>query len=620
MTDSDSHWLELPRLRLAPAREPRSAYLTMRDGVRIAVDVFEPVERSRRAPTIIRQTRYMRSLEPRRGGGWLLPELDLYARTRRAFLAAGYAWVDVDVRGTGASTGTWASPWFQDEIADGAEVIDWIVRQPWSNGRVGSLGISYDGTCADMLASMKHPALVAIAPIFALYDVFTDVAFPGGIHLSWFTERWAEYNAALDRNAFAEGMAIPLAIMGVSGRASPHPHPLERALGWAVRRGEREGRASIARVLSKLIEGVRKVDGERLVRDRSGNMDVHTIGKRVVYRDDTGLSEPHPEATVDTLSPHVRRTEVAASGVAIYSYSGWRDGAYPHSAIKRFHALPRDGSRLLLGPWIHTGRLHLSPFEPTRESRFDQSAELLSFFDEHLKNDHRGDGWPVHYFTMGDGWKRSRTWPPPTSKPQPFHLGAARQLSPEAPTTSSAHAIEEDGTTGTGVRARWRSLISLTPGDYLHTGPDRAVRDAHLLCYDTPPLDRATEVTGHPLAVLFVSCSAEDAHLFAYLEDVAPDGRVAYVTEGQLRLIHRRGGPKRTFTRADAEPMRPSEVAMIELDLLPISWRFAPRHRIRLALAGADRDHFDVMAPRTLHVHSSPEHPSRLVLPIVSGA
>src|SRR5688572_23031024 len=178
-----------------------STYVPMRDGVRIALDVHVP-GRSAPCPAILRQTRYLRSLRTRLGGGPFAAQLDLYARTRRRFLAAGYAWVDVDVRGTGASGGTWAYPWSTGEVRDGAEVIDWIVRQPWSDGLVGALGISYDGTCADMLLGEGHPAVRAIAPMFALYDVYADVAFPGGIALSWFTERWAAYNAALDRGRF----------------------------------------------------------------------------------------------------------------------------------------------------------------------------------------------------------------------------------------------------------------------------------------------------------------------------------------------------------------------------------------------------------------------------------
>ncbi|MBL7659891.1 CocE/NonD family hydrolase, partial [Escherichia coli] len=94
--------------------------------------------------------------------------------------------------------------WSSDEIRDGAEIVDWIVRQPWCNGTVAALGNSYDGTSAELLLVNQHPAVRVIAPCFSLFDVYTDIAFPGGIHAAWFTDTWGRYNEALDRNALHE--------------------------------------------------------------------------------------------------------------------------------------------------------------------------------------------------------------------------------------------------------------------------------------------------------------------------------------------------------------------------------------------------------------------------------
>jgi putative CocE/NonD family hydrolase len=478
-----------------------------------------------------------------------------------------------------------------------------------------------------MLVTRKHPAVRAVAPMFASYDVFADVAFPGGIHLSKFTERWAAYNLALDRGAFDEGMAIPLALMGVARNASPRPRPLERMLGMLTRKGEIEGRRTIACLLSRLVRGVRPVErrASDVAVDRSANMDVHVIGQKLVFRDDTGLTDAMADKTIDWLSPHSRRGDATASGAAIYSYSGWRDGAYQHAAIKRFLSMRTPGSKLTLGPWVHTGKLEVPAFDVARESRFDHDAELLAFFDEHLRGRPPvGDGHPVHYFTMvEERWKSAPTWPPPGSTTEVLYLGPGRSLSSVKPDAEGAESTLEDGTSGTGVRSRWRSLLSLAPGDY----PDRAQRDARLLYYESAPLLGDTEVTGHPVVTFFLSSSETDAHLFVYLEDVALDGRVSYVTEGQLRLLHRKLGtpetpcetptPKRSFARKDASPMIPGEVAEVTFDLLPISWLFERGHRIRMALAGADRDHFDVLAPRTLRVHASRQQPSRIELPVM---
>jgi putative CocE/NonD family hydrolase len=73
------------------------------------------------------------------------PLLDAPTPLAKRFLAAGYAWVDVDVRGSGASGGVQTSLWSDAEVKDGAELVDWIIRQPWSSGVVGALGDSYDG-------------------------------------------------------------------------------------------------------------------------------------------------------------------------------------------------------------------------------------------------------------------------------------------------------------------------------------------------------------------------------------------------------------------------------------------------------------------------------------------
>ena len=72
-----------------------------------------------------------------------------------------------------------------------------------------------------MLLANRHPAVRAVAPMFSLYDVYADIAFPGGVHLAWFTEQWSRYNAALDRNAFDEAMAIPIRLMARAALASP---------------------------------------------------------------------------------------------------------------------------------------------------------------------------------------------------------------------------------------------------------------------------------------------------------------------------------------------------------------------------------------------------------------
>ena len=171
-----------------------------------------------RLPTMLHQTRYWRSVDYR----WplslikeTLPRGHIGTYAKR-FIANGYAWVDVDVRGSGASFGNRPYAYTPREIKDGAEVVDWILRQPWSNGKVGAIGISYGGAAAEMLLVNQHPAVKAVAPLFSGFDLYPELAFPGGIHLTWFTRTWTYINNQLDQNLLPfSGWVAKLLVRGV---------------------------------------------------------------------------------------------------------------------------------------------------------------------------------------------------------------------------------------------------------------------------------------------------------------------------------------------------------------------------------------------------------------------
>ncbi len=554
-----------------PAR--RSFYLHMRDGVPIAVDLYLPdlpndgAGEGARAPAILRMTRYWRAVRFR---ALVRPLLDEPAPLARRFLAAGYAWLDVDVRGSGASGGVQASLWSDDEVRDGAELVDWIVRQPWSNARVGALGDSYDGTAAELLLANRHPAVRAVAPRFALFDGYADIGFPGGVHLTWFTETWGRFNDAIDRGSLFGAFPawVPIFISG--------PRPVDGP------------------------DGARGVAAAQ--RAHATNFDVHAAALATPFRDD-----PAPGLGLRTAdwSPYgVRRAAIEASGAAVFSQSGWLDGAYAHAAIKRFRTLANPGQRLVLGPWNHGGDQWLEPHEPTRASEFDHAAELLRFFDEHLKDGAHANGAapepPVRWYTTGARvWRSAASWPPP-AQPTRLYLGPSGALVavPEA-APAGADEYATDPEAGTGDTSRWRGLAVPTWTEY----PDRAAQGRHLRVYESEALSRDLEVTGHPLVQLTLRCDRSDGTLFAYLEDVDPQGRVGYVSEGALRAVMRRvrpaaeapyalSVPYHSFARADAEPLVPGQATELVFDLQPISHRFRRGHRVRLALAGADRDQF----------------------------
>ncbi|WP_157531011.1 CocE/NonD family hydrolase [Mycobacterium sp. IS-1496] len=599
----------------------RSFYLTMRDGVRIAVSTYLPenLREGARLPTILHQTRYYRSMELRQPLRTVVPgptfhHIPRNARCRKRFVASGYAWVDVDVRGAGASFGDRVCEWSPDEIRDGAQIVDWIVRQPWSDGKVGAVGTSYNGGAAEFLLANRHPAVRAVAPRFAPFDAYTDIAFPGGVHATWFTETWGRYNAALDRNAPHEvvGKWADLVLTGVQPVQADHDRSLRSAA----------------------------------VAAHEANYDVHKQALSIRFRDDVAPLDPFhrklgaeielvgtpvdESGSVNVFSPHNYWRDFQASGAAVYSYSGWFDGAYANAAIKRFLTVSTPGSRLILGPWNHGGGWHVDPAQGPLKSVFDHDAELLRYFDHHLKGRATGiEAEPrVHYFTMIENrWKSADAWPPP-AEPYTYHLAPDRRLQPAIPDCDNeADHYVVDQSVGTGEHSRWRTQVTI--GEAVRY-PDRAAQHARMLTYTSAPLDRALEVTGHPVVRLFVTSPTADGTVFAYLEDVDEQDRVAYVTEGQLRFVNRRLsdaapvysqiGPYRTFKRGDAAPLVAGESAQLTFDLLPTSYLFRPGHRIRVALAGCDASHFEVLSdgPRTLAVHRDRSRASCIELPVVT--
>jgi putative CocE/NonD family hydrolase len=607
--------------------ERSSRYVEMRDGTRIAIDVVLPAGLAgERVPAIVRQTRYFRSTEL---APWLVrlvgeERIDpVNTRLRRAFVARGYAWIDVDVRGSGASSGVWHSPWSPLEVADGAEIVDWIVRQPWSSGVVGATGNSYDGTAAEMLATTGHPALRAIAPRCSLYDVYTDIAYPGGLHQAWFTEAWTRTNMALDANHPARMVAEAIAQAHPGLATGFRRRVLERALAGVFRR-------------------VRAVDGDvaaitRAIEERAANVDLHALARDVEFRDD-----PHPSVlgprTVDAFSPSAYLDRMRAARVAVLSLSGWFDAGYPASAIKRHAALadpdadPGARNRLVLGPWNHGAGLNMSPHARDRRAGFDLVAELLRFFDHHLLGRPTGIETEarVRYYVMGaETWRDAASWPPPDVAPRRLYLDADRLLADARSVRATTDRLAVVPTTGSGVRSRWRTLVSpFVHPDY----PDREARGRGLVVYRTLALVDAVEIAGAPVVDLRLAADGVDGAVFAYLEDERADGRIVYITEGQLRLIHGEvaappsqvategSAPHRSYRRADARALVPGAVVRVAFAMLPTAYAFAPGSRIRLVLAGADVDHFaPVPGPRVAShfaISRGGDHASALELPV----
>jgi putative CocE/NonD family hydrolase len=606
----DPAWRETPNAYLArrpaeyrrPAR-PFSLYVPMRDGCRLAVDVHLPEDPTGGAPsggrwpTILFLTPYYRrfavaptdrAVEPSPGAG----------RFRDLLVPRGYALVVVDVRGTGASFGTRDSFRSPVERQDGRELADWIVRQPWSDGQIGSTGISYVGAAATFLATTGHPAVKAIAPLFAVWDTWSDHYYPGGVLLNRLARSYDDLMVALDHDR--RDLLRRFAYFADPAYAGPQPVD-----------DDPDGALCRAAVAEHL-----------------GNFRMPDFIAEFRFRDDRLPYDP-------AFGPHAFSpcgyAESIREDLAIYSISGWMDGAgFANGAIVRFLSLPTGRHHLLLGPWDHGARANVSPWRESVEPRFSVLGEVLRFLDEYLQGRDTGlrREAPVHYFTLhAEAWRAADGWPP-VAGTRTLFLGDGRLLSAAGAPGADRHRV--DLARGTGTRTRHERLAAEDTREYY---PDWEGCDAGMLRYDSDPLARDVEVSGHPVVTLWVESSEGDAAVFAYLAEVEADGRVRYVTEGVLRALHRREAPAprferrtwpyRTFARADAALMPAGRAERLRFGLLPTSWLFRAGSRIRLAIAGADADHYAQVPhgrPPLLTLHRGREWPSAIELPWREGS
>jgi hypothetical protein len=180
----------------------------------------------------------------------------------------------------------------------------------------------------------------------------------------------------------------------------------------------------------------------------------------------------------------------------------------------------------------------------------------------------------------------------------------------------------------TGPYNRWWEMGAIEKKTVIYG--DRASADRRLLTYTSPPLAEDTEITGYPVVTLYVTSTETDGAFFVYLEDVDENGRVTYVTEGQLRALHRKVStddppyrlqvPYHSFRQADAMPLVPGEVTELTFGLLPTSVLVKKGHRLRVALAGHDNGTF-VRIPAegtpVLTFERNALHASCIDLPIV---
>ena len=308
-------------------------------------------------------------------------------------------------------------------------------------------------------------------------------------------------------------------------------------------------------------------------------------------------------------------SQVKASGVALYIQGGWYDDFRTEGLITQAN-LPGQ-ARIIIGPWRHC----LNP-------GFDLRAEQVRFFDHHLKGRDTGIDRddPIQYFTIGapagQEWRTAKAWPLAGTDYQRLFLdGAALNAAERSAKTTRAITVDYAPT---------------CPPDPVQPNVGPFVQPCHpatgSAVFTGQPFAHDSEVTGDPIIDLWISSTAPEQAVFAYLEDVAPDGTITVISEGRQRASLRKvvdapwnsmGTPWRRSWAEDHEPLVAGVPVKVSFDLLAVSYVFKAGHRLQVSVAGSDpreRVRTEVSPAPTLTIHSGGDMASSIVIPFQPAA
>jgi putative CocE/NonD family hydrolase len=522
----------------------------MRDGVRLSANVFLPTETAR-VPAILVRTPYGKGLD-------ITPHY-------QAFVERGYAVVVQDVRGRYESEGAFLP--LTQEPMDGDDTLNWIARQPWSDGKIGMMGGSYAGIVQWKAALRNNPHLKAIFPVVSGYDDYRDRyystggALKLGNRLGWMSE-----------NMRAPGY---------------HPDFAKFVLHLPVR-----------------------------------SADVIALGwTSPMYRE--VMAHPAFDAFWRGIST---REQIHRISVPVFSIGGWYDN-FVQSDLEAYAALRnRSGlNRIVVGPWAHNMS---SPFEGVDfgpESSVAVRGLQLEWFDQWLmgKDSKLLSKPPVKIFVMGaNKWRNERAWPPEEARPVMWYLEGTGALTDKPARKSTADQYVFDPydpvpTRGGAVCCNPK----IFPWGPLDQRPVEQRKD--VLVYSSKPLKHNVEAVGPVQAVLYVATSAKDTDFTAKLVDVFPDGYARNLTDGILRLRYRNSLEK-------PELAKPGEIYRVTIDAGVTGNVFLKGHRIRLEISSSNFPRFDrnpntggVVADAvklnkaSQTVYHGREHPSCIVLMVI---
>ncbi|MGE0554514.1 MAG: CocE/NonD family hydrolase [Gemmatimonadales bacterium] len=513
--------------------------MPMRDGVELVADAWIP-EGLGPFPTILVRTPYERTMELLGAGAGRPPELGTY------FAKQGYVWIIQDTRGRGDSEGTFH--FFRDDGPDGYDSIEWIARQPWSNGRVCTMGVSYLGTVQWLAAKERPPHLVCMASTAAAGRWLDELPYLGGALQVQFMLGWTYRTAG---RTYAGANAVGLDWMEI------YRH----------------------RPLLTMDDAVgRRIEAWREFVEHS-TYDDHW--KRI------SLEAPRDFETLDLPTLHV---------TGLFDWD--QPGAMYYWRAMQAHSPAATHQYLLLGPWTHpqtwTGGLtSLGEWRLGAGSVVDYKPIHLAFFDRYLKGSTDRFDFPrARVFLTGTNqWRDTDAYPPRTVRTERLFLssgGRANSLAGDGRLSFTTPAAEPpDRFTADPDRPVPSSVGTADPRGVDHRPIER--RD-DVLVYTSERLTDTLTIVGNVFVTLTAATDGRDTDFTAKLLDVGPDevARKLGPTEvGVIRARYRKG-------RDRTELLEPGAVERYRIELFDVAHAFLPGHRIRLEIASAAFPFIDV--------------------------
>ncbi len=543
-------------------RRDNNVAIGMRDGTALMADVHRP-ETDGQVPALIAASPYPRQIQDLGA-----PMGFVEAGATDFWVPRGYAHVIANLRGTGDSGGTFGF-FDAEERRDMHDLVEWVAAQPWCDGNVGMIGISYFAMTQLEAAVERPPHLKAIFPVAVTADL---------------------YEGAMHNGLFSSSFITPFLAM----------------VGLTAERSDKFWRSPPLRLARDVLTT------ERL---HSKFATMNGESALTVLRQLLKLPhDPHPwdDLWLDIAVKHPTRDEwwdernllplLKNIDIPVYLGCDWQNAPlHLPSTFSAWNAL--SGSRCVRMGML--GEFGLTwPWESLH-------AEALAWFDHWLKGRDTGivEGPAIRYFLPGaDDWHTADSWPPPGSYRE-FALRADGALA------------DEEGEPG--------GRVYLVLGAGLNRAKPSPIDPPSMLTWTTEALSSAVDVVGDIELQLVASVTAIDTAWIAILQDVAPDGAVSDVTAGWLRasmrevdaLASRPGAPVLPCRTAQAVPI--GKDVVYRIPLVPNARRFQAGHRIQVMLTSDDQDpsmpaimnfrHASVGTSSLNTVRSS----SRLLLPVL---